>query len=42
MGVLTPRLHKEEFARAGDEIYDRDIREKNHVIDNNSVRTYRG
>ena len=26
MEVLTPRDSKEEFARRGDEIYDRDIR----------------
>ena len=29
MKVLTPRYSKEEFARRGDEIYDRDI--KPHV-----------
>lgn len=29
MEVLTPRYSKEEFARRGDEIYDRDI--KPHV-----------
>lgn len=29
MQVLTPRYSKEEFARRGDEIYDRDI--KPHV-----------
>ena len=26
MGILTPRYSKEEFARRGDEIYDRDIK----------------
>ena len=26
MGVLVPRYSKEEFARRGDEIYERDVR----------------
>jgi len=34
MGILTPRYSKEEFARRGDEIYERNIRPRIEKNDN--------